>query len=34
MSLDELDNAFRGSPAGPIPVWKADGLAVLAAGPS
>jgi hypothetical protein len=32
MSSDELDDVFRGSPAGPIPSGRSDGVALLAPG--
>ena len=32
MSPDELDDVFRGSPAGPIPAGKSDGIALFAPG--
>jgi hypothetical protein len=32
MSPDQLDDVFRGSPTGPIPVGKGDGVALLAPG--
>jgi hypothetical protein len=32
MSPDELDDVFRGSPAGPIPSGRSDGVALFAPG--
>jgi hypothetical protein len=32
MSPEELDDVFRGSPAGPIPAGKSDGIALMAPG--